>query len=171
MNDFFIENDSSIISKSLGEGNHIIYRNKKYTLFTQYINSLEEVTEKFSPSLFQEYIKKKYELRIFYLDGKFYTMVIFSQNNERTKIDFRNYDFDNPNRVGTYELPEDIKSKLSSLMNKLCLNTGSIDMIKALNGEYYFLEVNPSGQFGMTGIPCNFNLHEKIAEFLIKQLI
>ncbi|CEJ68525.1 hypothetical protein BN1195_00813 [Chryseobacterium oranimense G311] len=46
--------------------------------------------------------------------------------------------------------------------------TGSIDMIKGRDGNYYFLEVNPSGQFRMTSLPCNYNLHFEVAKFLKK---
>lgn len=95
-------------------------------------------------------------------------MAIFSQENEKTKIDFRNYDFKNPNRVSRYQLPLSIEKKLSKLMKKIGLNTGSIDLIKAIDNYYYFLEVNPSGQFGMTSFPCNYYLHKKTANFLIK---
>ena len=169
LHDFFVKNNKLLISKSIGNGKHIDYNGKNYPFFTQLVDSIDVVTNKFSPSLFQKYIEKKYELRSFFLDGSFYTMAIFSQNNKKTKIDFRNYDFENPNRVNRYQLPKSIEAKLLLLMDKLKLNTGSIDIIKALDGKYYFLEVNPSGQFGMTSLPCNYNLHQKVAEFLIKK--
>ncbi|MBC8756455.1 grasp-with-spasm system ATP-grasp peptide maturase [Kordia sp. YSTF-M3] len=167
---FFKNNNNSIISKSLGEGKHIQYEGKNYPFYTQKIEDLSKVTPKFSPSLFQGYIVKEYELRIFFIEKKFYSMVIFSQNNEKTKVDFRNYDFDNPNRVARYKLPSAIEKKLSNLMKHIGLNTGSIDLVKGIDGNYYFLEVNPSGQFGMTSFPCNYNLHKKVANYLIKKL-
>ena len=52
-------------------------------------------------------------------------------------------------------------------MKRLKLNCGSIDLIKAKDGNLVFLEVNPTGQFGMTSTPCNYNLHKKIANKLI----
>jgi len=165
----FFDNSKSIISKSIGDGKHIEFKNKSYPFYTQIISSLKKISNTFSPSLFQEYIDKKYELRVFFLDNKFYSMVIFSQNNEKTKIDFRNYDFENPNRTGQYELPKSVKKKLINLMNEIGLNTGSIDLIKSKDNKYYFLEVNPSGQFGMTSIPCNYNLHKKVANYLINK--
>ncbi|WP_166384250.1 grasp-with-spasm system ATP-grasp peptide maturase [Polaribacter sp. 11A2H] len=164
---FFNNNSKSVISKSLGEGKHIEYNNKTYPFYTQKIENIERISDTFSPSLFQSYIEKEYELRVFFLENNFYSMVIFSQNNEKTKIDFRNYDFQNPNKVGPYKLPKEIEEKLVKLMNFLGLNTGSIDLVKGLDGSYYFLEVNPSGQFGMTSFPCNYNLHKKIATYLI----
>jgi glutathione synthase/RimK-type ligase-like ATP-grasp enzyme len=53
-------------------------------------------------------------------------------------------------------------------MKKLDLNCGSIDLIKGCDGKYYFLEVNPTGQFGMIDFPCNYGLHRKVAEKLIE---
>lgn len=165
---FFLKNNKKIISKSIGDGRIIQYENYSYSFYTQMITSLENVSYKFSPSLFQGYIHKEYELRVIYLEGKFYSMVIFSQKNEKTKYDFRNYDWDNPNRVGRYSLPQSIEDNLSNLMDDIGLNTGSIDLIKSTDGHYYFLEVNPSGQMGMTTFPCNYMIHEKIADYLIK---
>ncbi len=123
-------------------------------------------TDSFFPSLVQNYIEKKYELRIFYLDGSFYAMAIFSQSDDQTQIDFRNYNTAKPNRSAPFELPDDIKSKLDNLMRKLEINCGSIDMIVTPQDNYVFLEVNPVGQFGMTSYPCNYNLEKRIAEYL-----
>lgn len=121
----------------------------------------------FLPALFQEYIEKKYELRIFYLHGKFYTMAIFSQANEKTKIDFRKYDRQRPNRCVSYVLPKDIEDKLTKLMEKVNLNSGSIDMIYTHDKEYVFLEVNPIGQFQWLSANCNYDVERSIAQFLI----
>jgi hypothetical protein len=52
-------------------------------------------------------------------------------------------------------------------MKQLNLNTGSIDMAVNTENEYVFFEVNPIGQYGMTSVPCNYNLDKKIAEYLI----
>ncbi|MCY0977978.1 grasp-with-spasm system ATP-grasp peptide maturase [Chryseobacterium wangxinyae] len=120
----------------------------------------------FQPTYFQEYIEKRYELRIFYLAGQFWTMAIFSQNDKKTTVDFRNYNFEKPNRTVPYTLPKDIEEKLQILMEELKLNCGSIDMIVSKNLQYYFLEVNPIGQFGMVSNPCNYHLEKEIVNYL-----
>jgi len=51
-------------------------------------------------------------------------------------------------------------------MKKINLDNGSIDIIVDNNGKYYFLEINPVGQFGMVSIPCNYYLEKKIANYL-----
>ena len=128
--------------------------------------NIKNISDDFFPSLVQNYIDKKYELRIFYLEGKFYSMAIFSQNENQTSIDFRNINKEKMNRYVSYKLPNEIEIKLDLLMQKLDLNCGSIDMIVTPNNEYVFLEVNPVGQFGMTSYPCNYNLEKIIAEYL-----
>jgi glutathione synthase/RimK-type ligase-like ATP-grasp enzyme len=122
----------------------------------------------FFPSLFQQKIEKKYELRVFYLNNVFYSMAIFSQNDMKTKIDFRNYNYKTPNRNVPYKLPLEIESKLHLLMLQLELTTASIDLIVDLNENYVFLEVNPDGQFGMISYPCNYYLEKEIANQLTK---
>ncbi|MET3026041.1 grasp-with-spasm system ATP-grasp peptide maturase [Flavobacterium sp. UW10123] len=167
--EFYSQNNSFIITKSIGEAKHLKYKNSEFTLATHMIKNVEMLPCNFSPSLFQQYIDKEIEIRVFYLDKKCYSMAIFSQNNENTKLDFRNYDNKHPNRFVPYKLPEIIEDKIVCFMESIGLNTGSLDIIKAkADGQYYFLEVNPFGQFGMTSKPCNYNLHKKVAEFLIK---
>lgn len=120
----------------------------------------------FAPGLFQEYIEKEFEIRSFYLNGKCYSMAIFSQGNAQTNVDYRNYDQVLPNRTVPMNLPKEIVQKIRFLMKKLGLNTGSIDLIKSTDGRYVFLEVNQAGQFGMVSKPCNYYLEEKIAACL-----
>ena len=121
------------------------------------------------PSLFQKNIRKRYELRVFYLDGEFYSMAIFSQSNPKTKNDFRYYDETQKNRFVPYTLPTAIKVRLELFMQKKGYKTGSIDILVDHNGDFIFLEVNPIGQFGMVSFPCNYQLEKKIAEYLCKK--
>jgi ATP-GRASP peptide maturase of grasp-with-spasm system len=119
------------------------------------------------PAFYQQYIEKRLELRIFCLGNTFYTMAIFSQANEHTRIDFRNYDPERPNRCVPYTLPEIVSVKLKAFMKSAGMQSGSIDMILTPEGEYVFLEVNAIGQFQWLNNNCNYDINKKIAEFLI----
>ena len=133
-------------------------------LTKKFINGLPT---QFPASLFQQYIDKEFDIRIFYLNGTLYPMVIFSQKDRKTKIDFRNYNFIDPNRTIPFKLPKEIENKLTHFMREKKMDASSIDMVKCkLTGKYYFLEVNPWGQFGMVSKPCNYFLEKKIAELL-----
>lgn len=122
----------------------------------------------FLPSMVQNLVDKKLEIRTFFLDGECYSMAIFSQNDQTTKYDFRCYNWVRPNRCVPYKLDTQTERKIIRLMNKIGLNCGSLDFIMDKNGCLYFLEVNPTGQFGMVDFPCNYNLHKKVAEKLIQ---
>lgn len=119
------------------------------------------------PFLMQKNILKKFELRIFYLLGEFYSCAIFSQDNKKAKMDFRRHA--ETLRMVPFKLPSEIEKKLQSLMDELSLKTGSIDMIYSVNNEFVFLEVNPVGIFDNISYNNNYFLHKKIANFLINE--
>ncbi len=128
---------------------------------------IEKLPDTFFPTLIQECIEKFAELRVFYLDGKKFCMAIFSQESDRTKTDYRKYNNARPNRTVPFQLPKAIEDKIDALMIVLKLNTGSLDIIYTPSGEYYFLEVNPVGQFGIVSQSCNYYLEKQIAEWLV----
>lgn len=157
-----------LIVKPLSECIIIYFEDKNYKMLTKTINNknIKSIPNNFSPSLIQERINKKLEIRCFYFYGEFYAMAIFSQKNKNTREDFRNYDNEKPNRNVPYTLPKIIEEKISLLMKMLKFNTGSIDLLLDINNEYYFLEINPEGQFGMVSYPCNYYIEKKIAVFV-----
>ncbi|MDP2061201.1 MAG: grasp-with-spasm system ATP-grasp peptide maturase [Flavobacteriaceae bacterium] len=165
----FIKNKKKIIVKPIYQAGFLYEdSNKISTGFTSLISEQEifELPKNIYPSLMQEYIEKKYELRIFYLHGLCYSSAIFSQLDPQTVVDFRNYNWQKPNRTPPYNLPKNISTKIKKLMDKIGMNCGSIDMIVTPNNDFVFLEVNPVGQFWQVSYPCNYYLEKKIAEFL-----
>ena len=157
--------NKNIITKCASDGFH----HNDFALYTYLLSEADELKleERFPLSFFQEQIIKRWEIRIFFLKNEFYSMAILSQNDDKTKTDFRKYNYKKPNYSVPYNLPLDIRNKLKKFMKLAELNTGSIDMIYSLEGEYYFLEVNPVGQFGMVSYPCNYFIERTIAKKLI----
>jgi ATP-GRASP peptide maturase of grasp-with-spasm system len=129
----------------------------------QFIASLDHP---FAPTFIQKMVQKSYEIRSFHLMRDFHSIAIFSQKNDRTRTDFRNYDHVNPNRQVPYSLPEPIQRKLLDLISALGLDSCSIDMIQDIDGDLHFLEVNPVGQFGMVSYWANCHLERRIAHHL-----
>lgn len=118
------------------------------------------------PTLFQEYVEKDFEIRSYYMKGVIFSMAIFSQSNEKTKIDFRNYDEDTPNRNVPFLLPPKIEEQIELLMKRLNFDSGSIDLIYN-NGKYVFLEVNTVGQLQWVSHHCNYYIEKHIANTLL----
>ncbi len=142
----------------------------RYTSYTNVLSDsiLEKIPDQFSPSLVQEKIEKDFEIRTFVLGESYYSMAIFSQNNEKTAVDFRRYDRQKPNKTIPFTLPDTLTKKITKLLKRIGFNTCSIDIIKGKDGKYYFLEINPVGQFGMVSKPCNYNLEYNIFKYLTK---
>ncbi len=172
---FFNQCDRKIITKSLSsvipEYKHQTNPDSDYHLsfyqLTKLIDDLDYSPQKFAPSLFQEYIEKEYEIRSIYLNGELYSACIFSQLNEQTKVDMRNRPANHPTRYIPYQLNQNTETSLKSLMHELRLDYGAIDIVKGLDGQYYFLEINPVGQYGDVSLQCNYYINKKIAEYLI----
>lgn len=129
------------------------------------MDDLKNMPTHFLPSIFQKYVEKKYEIRTFFLNGIFYSMAIFSQMDTTTQVDFRERTV-LPLRKAPYKLPAEYEEKLSKLMNKYSLKSCSIDTIVTPDHEFYFLEINPIGQFQWLSKNCNYQIEKKIAQYL-----
>lgn len=168
----FKKHKDAIITKNISQGIFLADDKIKFINTVKIVDfkTISNLPKDFHPMLFQEYINKLFELRIFFIFGEFFTCAIFSQNDPKTKIDFRNYNFESKNRTPPFKLPSVISKKLNNLMNKLDINCGSIDMIVSDEKEFIFLEVNPIGQFAQLSRPCNYYLEKKIAKTLIYEV-
>lgn len=164
----FISKYKNVITKDLTDG--IGFRTNDWHIYayTEILTSnlYNSLTNDFAPSLFQELIDKKFEIRSFFLHDTFYSMAIFSQSNAQTRVDYRHYDRNTPNRRIPFKMPKDIENKLKSVLLELNLNSASIDLIYSTQKEFVFLEINPIGQFGMVSYPCNYQIEKLIAEYL-----
>ena len=168
----FNAQNQDIVTKCMSEMESFKNKKTKQTegtftarVTSNYIN--EELTDSFFPSLFQKEIKKKFEVRVFYDKGDFFSMAIFSAANKKTEVDFRQYDKSLPNRNVPFNLTDCEKKMIEELMRRLSLETGSLDIVYNQDNKLVFLEVNPVGQFGMVSQPCNYNIEKRIAEKLI----
>ncbi|MEE9363881.1 MAG: grasp-with-spasm system ATP-grasp peptide maturase [Cellulophaga sp.] len=168
--EFMNSRNQKIISKPMFVPFSKVNNNAFYMAYTSMVEPKDVINlnKTFVPTFFQEYVEKKYEIRTFFLDGNFYSMCIFSQQNKKTSIDFRNYDHDRPNRVSPFKLPLEIEEDLRIMLGFYKMDSASLDII--FDGDIFnLLDVNPIGQFGMVSNPCNYYLEERIANYLIKK--
>ncbi|MDR2834798.1 MAG: grasp-with-spasm system ATP-grasp peptide maturase [Bacteroidales bacterium] len=154
----------SVITKNIQDVLTFSNENYHFGHSTQDVEIKDIKTKTFFYSLFQKKIERKYELRIFFLLGKFFAHATLSPQNQAT-TDIRGTS--GRNKITAFNLPEKIKVKLISFMKKMNLESGSIDMIVDKNDDYYFLEVNPVGQFGYVSGYNNYYIEREIAKTLI----
>lgn len=169
----FIEKYSKAITKPIHNA-HIgfIHEDKHLSSRgTQYVQSadLERLDDNFCPILIQEYVEKEIELRVFFIQRNLYPMAIFSQLDEKTRLDYRNYNNEKPNRNIPYQFSTNEERIIYKFIEMSGLNTGSIDLILSKKGNFVFLEVNPAGQFGWVSYNCNYYIEKAMALFLLNE--
>jgi len=155
------------VTKAISNGIYDDIDNHRFYTYTELLEEdfyRDNQKNVFFPSLITGLVKKKIEIRTFYIEGHFFSMAVYSQSNEKTKVDFRKYA---NNRFEPYKLPDEIEEKLKKIFEDLKLNCGSVDLIVDKDGEYIFLEINPVGQYSMTSDPCNYNLDKIITNYLV----
>ena len=177
--DTLVTNNKSELLSFFRKCNQIIVKDIRYPVYINIdsdvllskgvkrvmLEDIQTLEDLFSPMLFQKEILKKFEVRVFFFQEKYYAMAIFSQDDEKTKLDYRNYNRENPNRNVPVILPQILIEKLKLLMKKYDLNTGSIDLIFSHENQFVFLEVNPQGQFEWLSKNCNYYIEKDIANF------
>lgn len=97
-----------------------------------------------SPSCWQKYVEKKFEMRVVVLFDEVFPCKIHSQDSELAKYDWRVYDDENV-KWELSEIPVEVKEKLLVLTRRLNLNWCSIDLIYGNDDNYYYLEANRPG--------------------------
>ncbi|MBZ9625614.1 hypothetical protein G9F71_022555 [Clostridium sp. FP2] len=112
-----------------------------------------------SPCYFQQYIKKDFEVRVTVINSIFYTVKIDSSD----KVDWRKTSSNNIYNI--IELPGEIKEQCSRMLRIMGLDFGAFDFIVS-NNEYYFLEVNPNGQWYWLEDILHLDISKSVFEYL-----
>jgi ATP-GRASP peptide maturase of grasp-with-spasm system len=164
----FMEKHGEVITKPIETQIDYLSQHLWLPMYTEVLTQeqVDRLPEQFNLSLFQQKITKKYELRVFCFDKAHYAMAIFSQRDKQTAIDFRKYNMKKPNRNVPFQLPAAIGEKIERFLALSGYDCGSLDLLVNEADEYFFLEINPVGQFGMVSAPCHYKLERKIADYL-----
>lgn len=119
-----------------------------------------------SPSLFQEYIAKELEIRITVIGDRVFPVAIHSQENPLTVDDWRrdqNVDL----KYSHHRLPSVVEDNCFKILKELGLQFGAIDMILTPKGDYFFLEINPNGQWAWVEEITSLPMAETLIELLM----
>ena len=162
-----IEKYGDVIVKPLYEGVYEIRKENAFVSYTSLISKkdLVNIPSKFPFALFQTKIEKQIEIRVIYIAGVCFSIAMFTQEYENSKIDGRKCPQENL-RMTPYKLPTDIETKIVVLMKHIGLSYGALDFILAKDNNIFFLEINPVGQFSAYGNACNYYLDKILSEQL-----
>lgn len=116
-----------------------------------------------APTTFQDYVEAECDLRVVWIDGVEWAVRIDSQSGAGW-VDSR---LDTSVAFTRERLPASVSKSLTTLMGALGLVFGVLDIRLGLDGEYYFLEVNPQGQFAYLEIKTGLPIFASLAQFLV----
>jgi glutathione synthase/RimK-type ligase-like ATP-grasp enzyme len=119
------------------------------------------------PMIFQKQIDKQYDIRVTVVANKVFSIAIESQQFSETKVDWRLADsYKISLRQYAINLPEPLSALCVSITRHFRLKYAAIDLVLAKDGTYYFLELNPNGQWAWIE---QLGLH-KIRDAIIDEL-
>ena len=118
------------------------------------------------PMVFQELVPKALELRVAWVGEQCFAGALDVSGTSRGQTDWRRAA---PEECSWQpaQLPSEVVSGLHALMSELGLVFGAVDLICTPSGEYVFLEVNPSGEWGMLERDLHLPISHAIAEELV----
>jgi hypothetical protein len=111
------------------------------------------------PSIWQEDISKHVEIRATVFGHTVLAAEIHSQQSEKSRHDWRDYDLEHTPYV-PHVLPAEIQVKCIKLLQTFGLFYGAMDFIRTADGTYVFLEVNHFGQWAWVQDLCGLPLAE-----------
>lgn len=167
---FYFENDKKIIAKAVKHG--FLYNGTVAKVAaTQLIN--DDVLSDWSnysrlPMIFQEHIEKQFDIRVTVVGNNVFSTAIHSQDYEETALDWRLSDHHKISlKHRAINLPTHIEDLCRVITKKFNLKYSAIDLILAKNKEYYFLELNPNGQWAWIEQIAGHPIRDAIIDELI----
>lgn len=109
-----------------------------------------------APFIVQREIAKACDVRVTVVGQRLFSVAIHSQDAAESQTDWRRGDVLALSHT-THRLPTEIEVRVWALVAGLGLRFGAIDLVLDRDGAYWFLEINPNGQWAwveaMTGLP------------------
>ncbi len=124
---------------------------------------LKESELKQAPVIIQDCLYPKVDYRVTIVGRRVFPAAI-QFNGEGINGDWRKQNKDGLTYTAG-DLPPVLVQKLLKLMCNLGLSFGGVDLIER-NGDYYFIEVNPTGEWGWLVRTAGFKIHEAIVDCL-----
>lgn len=154
---------NEVIIKSIDT---VYLKNKKYNYFA-YSNilkssSLNNYELQFAPFMMQELLTNKTDIRVTVIGNRVFSHKVISDT--AIEGDWRKISKDKL-KYEEFILSDEIKQKCLKLNELLNLNYSAIDFVEC-GGNFFFLEVNPTGEWGFLNYDSEIHLEAVICDYL-----
>jgi len=164
--EFSKKHDVKLISKALysplvreGKDEFFIFSNK-----IQDVDTINEKDLSMSPTIFQEELENKTDYRVTVIGSDVLTAEISYE--DKSVLDWRK--IKDGVKIKDCVIPEDVSKRCVKLVSELGLVFGAIDLVKS-NDQYYFLEINPNGEWGWLQRKTNLPIAQTIVKHLVRK--
>jgi glutathione synthase/RimK-type ligase-like ATP-grasp enzyme len=120
-----------------------------------------------APCILQHEIAKKCDVRVTVVGNDVFAVAIWSQTTADTATDWRKGS--NPDLVHeAIELPAELSARCVALTQSLGILFGAIDLVLDKDDNYWFLEINPNGQWAWIERRAGLPITSAIVDALLK---
>lgn len=143
------------------------HNNKESFAYTNIISGKELKKSRLdiAPIIFQKYISGKTDIRATVIGNKIIPLKIEKNNigiNGDWRLEKENVEY------SAIKLPEEIEKKCIKIVETFKLSFGGIDLVEK-NGKYYFIEINPTGEWAWLNEKSNSRIDKAICDYLLKK--
>jgi glutathione synthase/RimK-type ligase-like ATP-grasp enzyme len=159
---------SLCVVKPLRDG-VVVSQEQEGVIFTTRVATISDADKKAieaAPFIIQEEIPKAADIRVTVVGKSVFATAIESQADETSRVDWRKGDVISMAHC-VHDLPQDIADRCVSLVEALGLRFGAIDLVLDRHGRYWFLEINPNGQWGW----IQSRTAQPIARAIVRELV
>lgn len=164
---FFFDLDSECVVKALSSP-LLELESGDYFVFSNVISSLEAIGKeefKSAPTIFQERIKSKTDIRVTVCGNKIFAVEILKTDNSDVPFDWRTCEEELTFKP--IDLPKDLQSKCFRLVNHFSLTFGALDFVRT-EDNFIFLEINPAGEWGWLQRKADLPIAEALVDAALK---
>jgi len=149
----------------------IVNEGQEFSIYTSRVlkEHLAEIDRaRWSPAIYQELVPKRFDIRVTIVGERIFAVAIDSQSDPTATVDWRQTQ--NPELPHySVSLPDAIVRRLLDMMKRLDLSFGAVDLIETPDGQYVFLELNPSGQWLWLDDKLHLGISDAVADWLSQE--
>lgn len=119
------------------------------------------------PMIYQREIIKACDIRVIVVGERIFATAIYSQEHAETEVDWRVWDVSNFElRHEPITLPPNVEKGCRKITSHFGLRYAAIDLVLGKDGRWYFLELNPNGQWAWIEKKAGHPIRDAIIECL-----
>jgi len=164
----FIKTHGTCVVKTLSSHIPASREGKPQGFYTRRIASPDDLQLdglRLAPAIFQRFILPRHEFRVTVVGDQVFATRIDSPNHDIIR-DWRMHQRSRAIKLHTHRLPLSVQEKCVAVVRELGLNFGAIDLIQDAEGVFWFLEINPNGQWAFVEQASGQPIGKAIADML-----